>query len=176
MGVEGLEAVEYRDRHQEVPPRVTDQAFDLALVVAFAGSAKAVFEQVMRLQLGEHACPLPLAVAEDAGHRDPGVVIQDRLRHPAKEGKRPHVAVAERFRRLRRIGRHEAGVRVRQVECEEMDLALRPADDPDGLPKVDLGMSRRMHQRHEHLPRSLTPACHVVLHDRDAAREAVLVP
>ena len=57
-----------------------------------------------------------------------------------------------------------------------MDLALHPADDRDRLPKIDLGMSRRMRQRHEHLLGSLTPASHVILHDRYAAREAVLVP
>ena len=57
-----------------------------------------------------------------------------------------------------------------------MDLALLPANDPDGFAKVDLRMAGRMHQRHEHLPGSLAPASHVILHDRDAAREAVLVP
>jgi len=85
------------------------------------------------------------------------------------------MAVAEGFRRLRRIGRYEAGVRVRQVKGEEVELAVHPADDPDRLPKVGLRMPRWMHQRHKHLPRPLPPAGHVILHDRDAAREAVLV-
>ena len=148
----------------------------LPLSLPFARSAEAILEQVVRLQLGEHARALPLAITQDAGHRDLGVVVEDRLRHAAEERERLNVAVAEGFRRLRRIGHHEAGVRVRQVEREEVDLALHAADDADRLAEVGLRMPRRMHQRHEHLLRPLPPAGHVVLHDRDAAREAVLVP
>jgi hypothetical protein len=33
-----------------------------------------------------------------------------------------------------------------------------------------------MHQRHEHLLSPLTPAGHIILHNRDAACEAVFVP
>ena len=86
------------------------------------------------------------------------------------------MAVAEGFRPLGRIGHHKAGVGVRQVERKEVDLALDATDDADRLAEVGLGMPRRVHQRHEHLLRPLPPASHVVLHDRDAAREAVLVP
>ena len=143
MGVQRREAVEHRDRHQEVAPRITDQPFDLALVVALARSAEPVLEQVMRLQLAEHPRALPLAVTQDAGHRDLGVVVEDRLRHAAEEAERSHVAVAERFRRLRRIGHHKAGIRVRQVKREEVDLALHPADDADRLAEVGLGMARQ---------------------------------
>src|SRR5476651_70110 len=110
MGVQRLKALKHRDWYEEVPPCIADEPFDFALVVAFARSAEPVLEQVVRLQLGEHARPLPLAVTEDAGHRDLGVVIQDRLWHTAEECKRPNVAVAEGFRRLRRIANHEAGV------------------------------------------------------------------
>src|SRR5439155_9746676 len=110
MGVQRREAVEHRDWYEEVPPRIADQPFDLALVVAFAGSAEPILEQVVRLQLAEHPRPLPLAVTEDAGHRDLGVVVENRLRHAAEECKRPNVTVAERFRRLSWIGHHEAGV------------------------------------------------------------------
>ena len=119
---------------------------------------------------------MPLAVTEDAGHRDFGVVIQDRLRYAAKECERPNVAVAERFRRLRRIRHHKTAVRVRQVKCQEVDLALHPADDPDRFTEVRLGMPGRMHQRHEHFLRSLPTKRDVILHDRDTARKAVLVP
>src|SRR4029453_13890884 len=94
MGVECLEACEDRDRHQEVPPCVTDKPFDFALVVAFAWAAEPVLEQIVRLQLVEHARPLPLAITKNARHRDLGVVIQDRLRYPAKECERLNVAVA----------------------------------------------------------------------------------
>src|SRR3974377_711649 len=65
---------------------------------------------------------------------------------------------------------------VRQVKSEEVDLALHAADDADGFAKVDLGMSRRMLQRHKHLLSPLTPAGDAILQNREAAREAVLVP
>src|SRR5271170_6626969 len=143
---------------------------------AFAWSAEPILEQIVRLQLGEHPRPLPLAVTEDARHRDLGVVIQDRLWHAAEECKRPNVAVAEGFRRLCRIADHEAGVRVRQIKSEKVDLALYAADDADRFTKICLSMPWRMHQRYEHLLRPLPPTRHVILHDRDAAREAAFVP
>ena len=128
------------------------------------------------MQLGETAGPLPLPVAKNTSHGDLGVVIKDGLRNAAKEAERPNMAVAEGFRRLGGVADHEAGVRVRQVKSEEVDLALHAADDADSFAKVDLGMSRRMLQRHKHLLSPLTPAGDVILHNREAAREAVLVP
>src|SRR5271163_4217837 len=175
MRVQRLEALEHRDWHEEVPSRIADQPFDFALVVAFARPAEPVLEQVVRLQLGERARPLPLAVTEDAGHRDLGVVIQDRLWNPAEKCERPNVAVAEGFRRLCRIADHEAGIRMRQVKSEEVDLALGATDDADGFTEVCLSMPWRMHQRHEHLLRPLPPAGNVVLHNRYAAREPILI-
>src|SRR5258708_33742644 len=86
------------------------------------------------------------------------------------------VAAAGGFGRLGGIADQEAGVRVRPVKSEEVDLALQAADDADGFAKVDLGMSRRMLQRHKHLLSPLTPAGDVILHNREAAREAVFVP
>src|SRR5271169_4076171 len=100
MRVQRLEALEHRDWHEEVPSRIADQRFDFALVIAFARPAEPVLEQVVRLQLGEHARPFPLAVTEDAGDRNLGVVIQDRLWYAAEECKRADMAVAEGFRRL----------------------------------------------------------------------------
>ena len=75
MGVQRRKARERWDRHQKVPPRIADQPFDLALVVAFARSAEPVLEQVVRLQLGECPRPLALAVAKNAGHRKLGVIV-----------------------------------------------------------------------------------------------------
>ena len=57
-----------------------------------------------------------------------------------------------------------------------MDLPLHAADHRHRLAEVDLRMAGRMHQRHEHLLRRAAAARHVVLHDREAARKAVLVP
>lgn len=45
-----------------------------------------------------------------------------------------------------------------------------------GASQVGLRMPRRMRQRQEHLSRPLSPTGNVVLHDGEAAREAVFVP
>src|ERR1019366_6499959 len=100
MGVQRLEALEHWDWYEVVPSRIADEPFDFALVVAFAWSAETILEQVVRLQFGEYARPLPPAVTQDARHCDLGVVIQDRLRNAAKECERPNMSVAEGFRRL----------------------------------------------------------------------------
>ena len=50
IGVQRLEALEHWDWYEEVPARIADKPFDLALVVAFARSAKPILEQVVRRQ------------------------------------------------------------------------------------------------------------------------------
>ena len=164
-----------RQRHQVVPPDQPDQTLDLAFVVALAGPAEPIGEQVMRLQFAEHARPLPRSVAQDPRHRQLGVVIQDRRRHPAEERERRNMPGAERLRRLRRIGLHEAGVAVRQVHREEVDLPFHPADHRQRLAEVRLRVAGIMPQRHEHLTLPLTLRQHVILHDRQTAAIAVLV-
>jgi hypothetical protein len=173
-GIEGSKAGSARDWDQEVAPGVTDQALDLALVVAFAGPAEAVEEQVARPQLGEGPGPLPLAAAQDPGHRQPGVVVEDRARRPTQQGKGRVVPVEEGLDPLGRVGLDEAGVRVRQVEAEEVDLATLAADHRHCFAEVDLRMARRVHERDEHLPHPLPPLADVVLHDRVATGEAML--
>ncbi len=48
-------------------------------------------------------------------HRQPGVVVEDGLGHPAQEGGGQNVAVQKRLCSLRRAGLHEAVVAVGQV-------------------------------------------------------------
>ena len=79
MHIELGEAGKGRDRHQEVASHIADQALDLAFVVALAGPAEAVKEQIVRLQLGKGARPLARAITEDAAHRQLGVVVENRL-------------------------------------------------------------------------------------------------
>lgn len=64
-----------------------------------------------------------------------------------------------------KIGRFERIIRSRK----EVDLALRPADDPNGFPEVRLGMPGRVDQRHEYLLVALPPARNVILHNRYCA-------
>src|ERR1700730_5924705 len=70
----------------------------------------------------------------------------------------------------------ETGVRLRQVEAEDMQLHAHAADDADAFAEVDLRMARRMGERHENLARSGVGVPNVILHDRIAAGVAVFDP
>ena len=85
------------------------------------------------------------------------------------------MAVEEGLRRLPRIGLHEPDIGVRQDQAEEGDLLASPPQLHHRFAEVDLGMARRMVQRNEGLAHRLPPGPDVVLHDRVAAREPVLV-
>ncbi len=52
---------------------------------------------------------------------------------------------------------------------------LDAADDHIRLTKICLGMSRRMAQRHVHLPLTLPGGKNVILHDGDATGKAILI-
>ena len=129
----------------------------------------------MRLQLAEHTRSLSHPVAQDARHRQRGVVVQDRARHLAEEVEGGVVPVAERFGGLRRIGLHETRVAVRQVHRKKVDLALDPGDLRQRLAKIHLRMAWIVPQRHEHLAMPQPSRQHVVLNDGDPADIAVLV-
>ena len=86
------------------------------------------------------------------------------------------MAVQEGLGGLRRVSLHEAAVAVGQVDDEAVGLALHAADDHQGLPEVALGVSRRMGQRHEHLPGLTAILSDVVLDRGVSAVETVLVP
>ena len=79
VGVQGIKALEGRDRHQEVAPHIADHPLDLPLVVALAGTAEPVIEQVVRLEFREGPGALPPSIPQDPGHRQLGVVVQDAL-------------------------------------------------------------------------------------------------
>ena len=165
-----------RQRRHEGALGVLHQPFDLAFVVALARPAEAIPKQEMADQLGEGARAGTLAVAEDPGHRQLGVVVQDRLRHAAEKGKGRDVPVQEGFRRLRRIGLYERRVGMGQIEAEHMQHHAHAADDADALAEIDLGMAGRMGQRHKGLlhPHPLQPD--VILHHRVAAGIPVFGP
>lgn len=127
----------------------------------------------MRLQLGEGAGALARTVAQDARHRQPGVVVEDGSRHAAEEGAGGIMAIKKGLGPLGRVGFDEAGVRVRQIKAENVDLAPLAADHCHRFAEVDLGMTRRVCQRHEHLQRAGTVLAHIVLHDRVAAGETM---
>jgi len=84
------------------------------------------------------------------------------------------VSSSECLRRLRRIGQYKAGITVRQVHREKVDLPFHPADHSQCLAEVGLGMTGIVPQWHEHIARLLMPQQHVVLHDHQPAAIPVL--
>lgn len=118
---------------------------------------------------------MPRAVTKGLGNRNSGVVVENRLRHAAEGVNGRDVTIQKRLGPLRRISFHKTGVGIGKIKAEEMDLALDTADDPDGFAEVDLGMTRRMQQRHEHLTDTYASTAHIVLHRRIAAIKTMLV-
>src|SRR5215208_4515236 len=86
-------------------------------------------------QLGESTRPDALPVADNPGHRQLGVVIKDRLRHPAEKGKGRDVPVQECFRRLRRIGLHERRVGMGRSKHNSCSTVRTPPITPMHWPK-----------------------------------------
>src|SRR5258708_22791480 len=64
------------NRDHEVPSRITDQPFYLALVVALGRTAELIGKQIVTLQLGEGPRPLPIIAAQDLRYRDLYVVVE----------------------------------------------------------------------------------------------------
>ena len=124
VGIESLEALEGWDGHQEIAARVSYQAFHLALVVVLAGAPGTVVEPVVGLDLRERSGALAAAVGEYLGHRQPGIVVQDALRHGAQEGEIRNMAVQEGLGGLHRIGLDEAAIAVGRVQDKAVSLAL----------------------------------------------------
>src|SRR3984893_8885740 len=127
-------------------------------------------------ELGEGAGSLALAVAQNAHHSDFEIIVQNQQRHAAEKGKCRDVPVKKSFRRLRRIGLDDAGVRMRQVEAEHMQLHPYAADDTNAFAEVDLRMARRMGQRHEDLARPAAGHPNVILHYGITAGKTVFEP
>jgi hypothetical protein len=85
------------------------------------------------------------------------------------------MAVQEGFGRLGRKCRHKAIIGVRQVHRKVVRLLLHTGNHHQRFAEVGLRLTRGMGQRNKHLPAANLFATHIVLHDRVAAREAVLV-
>ena len=117
----------------------------------------------------EGAGALALAVAEDLRHCDLEIIVQNRDRHAAEKRKCRDVPVEKGFRGLRRIGLDEAGVRVRQVEAEHMQLHRHATNHADAFAKINLRMAWRMGKRNKDLTRPGPRDPNVILHDRIAA-------
>ncbi|KNX42317.1 hypothetical protein ROTO_02030 [Roseovarius tolerans] len=129
----------------------------------------------MRLQGTEQRGALARPVGQDLRDQATIVVIKDGVRDAAEEGKGVDVAIHPRLRRRRGIGPHKAGVAVRQIQDEEMGLLLDAIDDHHGFAEIRLGIPGRVGERHEHLTSTPLAVPDIVLDDRVAAGETVLL-
>ena len=128
------------------------------------------------MQLGEGAGALAPTVAQDPGNSQPGIVVEDALRHSPQESEGRDVPVQEGLGGLGRVSLDVASVAVGHVDYEAVGLLLHPADDQQGHAEVALGVARRMGQGDEHLPGLAAVLPHVVLDDGVLAIKPVLVP
>src|SRR5208282_3232393 len=91
VGVQFLPATPMRHRYQKVPPGVAHQSFQRSLVVALARTPELLREQIVALQLTKRLRLLPLTVAQDLGHRQLRVVVQNSTRHSTEVVEGPHM-------------------------------------------------------------------------------------
>ncbi len=139
--VEDLPALKARHGNHEVAPRMANHALDLApspsgsnrwrlrrLTIPLARTAKAVLEQIMGLEPAERLRPLSRAVRQNARHQAFVVIVEDRLRHTAEEGKTRVMAVQPGLRRRRWVGLHKALIAVGKVHDEEGDVASKTVE------------------------------------------------
>ena len=175
VAIEGVPAREPGTRRHEVPPGKANHPLHITLVVALAGTPISVFEQVMRLQTAEGPRSLPRAIRQNARYQTLVIVVENRLGNAAKQGEASVVPVQPRFRRCRRVGRSKAGIAVGKGHNEKMRPMFDPGDDRIRLAKVCLGMTRRVCQRHEHLPQTTAPFTNIILHDGLLTRKTMLV-
>lgn len=138
--------------HHEIAASVTDQAFDLAFIVALARTAVAVDDHIMRQHRAETMGAITGAVRHNPGHKAAVIVVKDGARHRAKKGEGMHMPVKPGFGVRRRISADVARIAVWQIKGKEVRLLLDPADDNQRFAKVRLPVPRRMAQGDKHLP------------------------
>jgi hypothetical protein len=134
-------------------------------------------EQVMAPQFLEARRKLAGVRADNLGPGDPEIVIADPRRHAAEKPEGFGMTVLENLRAFALIGLQEKQVRERQVHGEDLDLRRmrRAGEARQRLEKVDLRLSGRLRQGHEHLRRSAGKLADQLFDDRLAPGVAALV-
>ena len=73
----------------------------------------------MRLEFAENTSPLPLAVTQNLGNGNFGVVIKERERNAAEKGKGRDVAVAKRQKRTFIVSDKRSQYRLSRVSFDK---------------------------------------------------------
>jgi hypothetical protein len=174
--VQYFQRVDPRHRNEIVPAGKLHQAFDMSLLVRTTDQAEMILEQKMALQPQELLRHLPLAIADDLSDRDLRVVVADPRGNAAEKLKGSLVSFLERFGALPWKGLHVDRIGVWQRHHEQRHLRQLAIEIDVGKSKVDLGFTRPVAQRQEHLTVLLLPGPHGILDDRLATVVLVFVP
>ena len=79
--------------HHEVAPSVADQAFNLALIVAFPRAAITVPDDVVRKHGAEPLRALARTIRHNLGHKAAVIVVQNGTRNCLEESKGMNMSV-----------------------------------------------------------------------------------
>lgn len=141
-----------------------EQGLDVALLVGPADPAEVMHKQVVALQPEKLVGQFPGAGTQNLFDRDLAVVVADALGHATEKLERSAVAILERFHAFLWEHAAEDGVAVRQRQHEERYRDLLALQDDLRSSKIDLGLARRMAQRHEDLGALPPPITDHLLH------------
>ena len=158
-----------RHGHEEVRPAEVDEAFDVPFLVGPPHQAKLRIEEVMALEPLKLPRHLSLAAAGDLCHCDLAVVVADLSRHATNESERTIVALEKGLGALPWKCLDKDGVGVRQRHHEQRHLLPLTSDVDVREAKVDLGLARRVRERHEDFLPGVLPLPDRRFHHRDAA-------
>ncbi len=156
----------------DVPDPVFNATFFMGLSHVAGGDLEAPMTREVQILRIEHRCH----TRQPLQHRRAQVVDHDAGRAAAEGGKGVLVAAEEELHRLRHGELQVHPAAVAQHHQEEAQAPARGAhtDGAEGAP-VHLGtLARGEGERQKRRARSRPDPSHVVLHDRDAAREARL--
>src|SRR5262249_50784992 len=149
--IERCKCVDHRHRDQEIAASEANQVLDMSFLVGRPDQAEVRVEQVMTLELEEELSEHVTAPACEFGDGDSHIVVADSAGHPAEELEGFDVALLECLGTLAREGATENGITIRQRHHEDRSLEQLPANADHGVPKICLGVTRTMFQRHEDL-------------------------
>ena len=145
------EALDLRDRHEEVPALAADLALDAALLVGafLARDAEEGVEAIVGTQSDETLSLGSVAATQDPSHERAGVVVSDPGRHAADAGKGGDMAREERLLALAAKGDVDSDARVGQAQLEDRDRGALAGHDHVGETEVDLGFGASQMMSHD---------------------------
>jgi hypothetical protein len=146
--IQRLQAVNLRDRDQEVLSGKLHHAFYHSLFIGASNLSKVLFEQVVALQLEKTMAEFSSVGAQDLTDQDTLMIITDPPWYSPKELESTTMAFPEHFRANTLEYLHEHRIRVRQSHYEINHFTQMPTLLDQGIAKIHLCLTRAVEQRH----------------------------